>query len=300
MDKNEVNKDDSTNILDDFSSQDQINANESFLNSNSIIAKFSFVILIVIGFVILLNLGIKLIFYLFQPSRTTYIVNGLVDGKANLYISQNPKVTKQTIVRSNNETSGLEFTWSVWLYINDADTTTWNHIFHKGNMNFQNAENINGLTGMSSPNNAPGVYVVKDDSDSILLTIIMDSITGGAFNIDNNENVFLDIYDIPIKKWFHLAIRIQNTVMDAYINGVISGRITFTNVPKQNYNDIYVGCNGGFNGSLSNLVYYDHALTVFDINNIILKNPNLTKSSSANSSYGFYSYISSNWYTLKM
>jgi pectate lyase len=88
--------------------------------------------------------------------------------------------------------------------------------------------------------------------------------------------------------------------MDAYINGVISGRITFTNVPKQNYNDIYVGCNGGFNGSLSNLVYYDHALTVFDINNIILKNPNLTKSSSANSSYGFYSYISSNWYTLKM
>ena len=294
MDKKDTEE--STNSLDDFSSQNQINATDTFLNSNSIIAKFSFVILIVIGFVILLNLGIKLIFYLFQPSRTTYIINGLVDGKANLFIDQNPKVTNKTLLRSNNQTSGLEFTWSVWLNINDADNTMYNHIFHKGSRYF--ADYDSNLPGFAAPNNAPGVYVAKNESDDIFLTIFMDTITGGVF--DFNENTFIEIVGIPIKKWFHLAIRVQNTIMDVYINGVISGRVTFTNVPKQNYNDIFVGCNGGFDGDLSNLVYYDHALTVFDINNIILKSPNLTKSSATNSSYGFYSYISSNWYTLKM
>jgi hypothetical protein len=67
--------------------------------------------------------------------------------------------------------------------------------------------------------------------------------------------------------------------------------------PKQNYYDITV-C-GGFNGSLSNLRYYDHALNVFDINNIIMFGPNTIPSKLASNSGGSgnYAYLSSQWYT---
>jgi hypothetical protein len=280
--------------LNEFSSQAQVSANDTFLNSNSLIAKFSFVILIVIAFLILLNLGSKLVFYFFQSPRNPYIVKGLLNGNANTFISQDPTVQKSIVLRSNNQKTGLEFTWSVWLNVHDQPGTKNFHVFHKGNNQFH-TEPGTANDGIATINNAPGVYITQANDGKLSLKVIMDNIVGGAFS---TENISLNIEYIPIKKWFHLAIRVQNTVMDVYINGVISGRLTFTNVPKQNYNDIFVGCNGGFNGELSDLIYYDHALTVFDINNIILKNPNLTKST-AGSNYGFYSYLSSDWYISK-
>jgi hypothetical protein len=73
-----------------------------------------------------------------------------------------------------------------------------------------------------------------------------------------NNNNYLDVTNIPLKKWFHLAIRIQNTVMDVYINGVITARKVLAEVPKQNYNNVNVGYNSGFSGQLSNLCYYSH------------------------------------------
>ena len=51
------------NTLNDFSSKGVVNASNEFLNSNSIIAKFAFIILILILFVFLFNLGISLIVY---------------------------------------------------------------------------------------------------------------------------------------------------------------------------------------------------------------------------------------------
>ena len=42
----------------------------------------------------------------------------MINGNENITISQDPqKSNSVTILRSNNEDSGMEFTWSVWLYI---------------------------------------------------------------------------------------------------------------------------------------------------------------------------------------
>lgn len=53
-------------------------------------------------------------------------------------------------------------------------------------------------------------------------------------------------------------------------------------VPKQNYNDVNVCQNGGFDGQLSNLQYYTHALSSPEINAQVVSGPNL-KSSELNS-----------------
>jgi hypothetical protein len=101
-----------------------------------------------------------------------------------------------------------------------------------------------------------------------------------------------------LKKWFNVIIRLQNKVVDAYVNGTIVKRMAFEiSIPKQNYDPVHICKAGGFAGSLSNLRYYDHALSVFEINNLIANGPNLTSSSLAtNSANQIYDYLSSTWY----
>jgi hypothetical protein len=297
--------------LNSFSSQNAVNAGKEFLESNSIIAKFVFLLLVVIAFMLVVSLGMKLIAYFTQPSRTPYLVKGKVSGTANLTISQTPATNTDPIVfRSNNQRGGMEFTWSVWLQINslptkfssagggtDYVTTSYNHIFSKGNATFNTDAGSAGATndryGVATVNNAPGVYLQDKTSSngSATLRVYMDTV--------NNNNIHTDISNIPMLKWFHMAIRVRNNIMDIYINGNVAQRYMFTEVPKQNYNDVLVGANGGFSGSLSNLLYYDRALNIYEINNIILAGPN-TKENPANvpvSNLGYYGYLSRAWYS---
>ena len=46
-------------------------------------------------------------------------------------------------------------------------------------------------------------------------------------------------------------------------------KMTFQDVPKQNYGDVFVCNNGGFTGELSDLRYFDYGLGVFEIMNIV-------------------------------
>jgi len=279
-----------TNTLDQFSSQSVVSGSTDFLNSNSIIAKFVFLILVLIVFSVLVNLGIYLIMYFSQKSRNPYVIYGMVPGNAQINVKQDPRDSNSvTILRSNNQANGLEMTWSVWLLINELTPTTstkYNHIFSKGDSNFDTT------SGLATVNNSPGVYIGNATTGNTL-HILMDTVNAP-------DTSGMDISGVPLKKWFHLAIRMQNNIMDVYLNGVISGRRPFNQVPKQNYDDVRVGYNRGFNGNLSNLVYYDRALSVFDINNIILNGPNLTQSKAVTSNLGYYGYISSSWYSDKL
>lgn len=271
--------------LGQYSSQNVISGSQEFLNTNGIIAKFVFLIFILIVFLFFVNLGISFVGYFIQTKHISYVVKGLLPGNSNVVITQNPKNPDSVIInRSNNRDKGIEASWSVWLYINGLNTGTgFSHIFSKGNDTF------NPTTGIATVNNAPGLYVSNDNST---LRIYMDTVTSNA--------EFMDIENIPLKKWFHLVIRIQNNLMDAYVNGTISGRKQLNDVIKQNYDNILIGANNGFSGQLSNLVYYDKSIGVYEINNIILAGPSLVQSSQLTSNLGYYSYLSNLWYTQKL
>lgn len=292
-----------SNTFSDFSSKSVGDASTEFLQSNTLIARFAFVIIVVFFFVFLLRLGIYLIGYFTSSSNNPYLVKGMISGTNNVTISQDPVNSNSvTLLRSNNQPTGIEFTWSVWLNITtiDASNGTYKHIFNKGN----NTYNSNGIATI---NNGPGLYVSTkvnpNNTTSVTQTnpylyIVMDTVNGSASQT-------IDVDNIPLKKWFHLAMRMENKVMDVYINGVISARTVFTNVPKQNFNDVYV-CDSklGFNGNLSNLRYYNRALNVFDINNLVMWGPN-TKTSKLNviandKTSNNTSYLSSSWYMAKL
>lgn len=285
-------------------------ATQGFLQSNTIIAKFAFVLLIIILFIFLFSLGIKLINYFTSPPSNPYVIYGMVDGNSNQIISTDPtKSNSVVIARSNNQTTGLEFTWSVWLSVNDipksTDTKQFQHIFNKGDSTFT----PNGITKV---NNAPGVYLSLEPT--ILpgggsqgngapqgqLVIVMDTVTdNGTAAASGTTTNAITIPNIPLgtnknKKWFHLAIRIQNTILDVYINGVVAKRTILTAAPKQNYNDVNVCQNGGFTGKLSNLQYFPYALNAFDINRLVYTGPNTMTFDYSDKNT---SYLSSYWYT---
>ena len=73
-----------------------------------------------------------------------------------------------------------------------------------------------------------------------------------------------------------------------------------TSVPKQNYGDIYVCQNGGFSGFLSNLQYYQRALSAYEINQVVQAGPSTKASNLANTTGGSPYYLSSLWYYSKV
>jgi hypothetical protein len=278
-----------TNAFNQFSQQTQagVGASTQFLQSNTIVAKLAFIIIAIIGFLFLLNLGISLIAYFASPATNPYLVKGMIDGAYAMVVPQDPKNSEYLpISRSNNENKGIEFTWSFWIYINDLGTssTKYQHIFNKGDNTYNSSTNI------SSVNNAPGVYLGPDKNN---LHIVIDTVDG------TDKNNVIDIDNIPIRKWVNVAIRMQNLTVDVYVNGTVSSRLVLNNTPKQNYNDVYICQNGGFAGKLSNLRYYTYALNVFEINNVVLGGPNLKVSDNL-SKTNDYTYLSSSWYTSKL
>ena len=292
----------------EFSTKASTFSTKEFLDSNTLIAKLAFLILVLIGFMILMYLGIALITYFTSTSNSPYLIRGLNDGTNYKIIPQDPKNSQAIpIMRSNNRSSGIEFTWSVWLKTMDttssktaAGTKTYNHVFSKGG----NGKPYEGSNIMKI-NNAPGVYFVQtvvsssgtgSDVKTVTQTDIVIFMNTASENPTNDINTIsesITITNVPIKSWFNLVIRLENKVMDVYINGTLTQRHVFTNIPIQNYDDVFVCANGGFTGTMSDLRYFDHALNVFEINNIVSGGPNLTYIGGSKDST---SQLSSVWY----
>ena len=255
---------------------------KEFLESNSLVAKLAFLLLVIFAFMLLLRIGISLISYLFKPNDSPHLIDGMVDASQMIIFPQDPSNNDAvTIYRSVNANNGIEFTWSVWIFINNLQTNAgqYKHIFHKGNSNLEQ-------NGLVFPNNAPGLYIAPNTNTLIVMM--------NTFNVINEE---VEIPDIPLNKWVNVIIRCQNTTMDVYINGTITRSIQLTGVPKQNYGDIYVAMNGGFDGNISNLWYYNYALGTAAIQKLAANGPNTYTIGSTNGmSDRTKNYLSMRWF----
>ena len=289
--------------LDDFSSTSAADAGKEFLEANTIVAKFSFVIIVLIGFLFLMRLGMIVLSYIFSPSKSPYLVKGVLSGNSAKTIVQDPRTNDKTVFLSENEPSGLEMTYSVWLNMDGIENTTrLNHIFNKGSIDtagdFETASPTKN--SINKTYNAPGLYVYRNAEGGNNLRVYMDSYIKTSNIDDLKEQVkSVDIINVPIKKWVNVVIRVENRVMDVYVNGTLTKRMDLESVPRQNFSDVYVCQNGGFAGSLSDLRYFNKSLNVFQINGIVGQGPNLKTSAESDletdNKYPYY--LSPNWYS---
>lgn len=290
-----------------YSTEQKIGKFREFFSSNTLIAKTSFLILVILIFSLIFYIGSRIIFYFLSPSETPYLINGMKDATEMMIIPQSiADRSAKPIMRSKNEYEGIEFTYSFWIYVNDLvykEETDFRHVFHKGSDKIGE-----GGAGLYGPNNCPGVYLYtgkKNISDNLLdkYPLLGMLVRLNVYHDSENENTPYKYYDdihvdgIPIKKWVGVIIRVTSqNIADVYINGNLTKRHKLSNIVKQNYDNVYINMNGGFSGNMSNLKYYNYAIGTFEIDNITSNGPNLKSLKESNIEKSKPYYLSSQWY----
>ena len=256
--------------FDSFKSNKVVSGTKEFLESNSLVAKVAFLLLILVVFVVGIRMASSLLAWVFSYNKSPYLFKGMVDAKTMQIIPQDPNDSNAvTVIRSDNQQNGIEFTYSVWLFIDDLvyQQGQYKHVFHKGN---DNINYTNKPIGMNEPNNAPGLYIAPNTN---ALVVVM--------NTFNNIEEKVTIDNIPINKWVCVQIRVENHQLDTYINGKLAKRLIMKGVPKQNYGDVHVAMNGGFSGYMSDLRYFNSGLGTAQIQRIVDAGPNLEMTGSS-------------------
>jgi len=277
------------------------------MGSDSILARVTFIILVIIVFFILLRIGVLILGLVNNPSKTPVVMNGMQDGDKSKKFNVNPNKAGSTpIFRSDNENAGLEFTWSIWINV-EEDTVTGSaseriyHVFNKGENTQNTGTNYFDING-------PGVYLKKTQAgagttNQLDLQVLMDVHDSPA---KDNTDLQIDITSLTVNKWINIIIRGKHDTIDIFIGGILVKRQKFSRVLKQNYGHIYVGqdlndgsgsVERGFKGKISGLTYFDHAIGTTKMLEIQKMGPNLTSLGKEDYEYTLNNFFSNVWYS---
>ncbi len=211
--------------------------------------KVILMVLVLIG----IMYGIKYILQKYQYTEMTksILVNGTKNGKHALVLNQDPTSINYIPINRSDQQDGIQFTYNFWFLIESMDYKTgeWKHIFHKGNSS-------------SYPNRAPGVWIHPTKN---IVRIYMNSIS--------TILEYVDIDNIPLRKWVNMSIVLNNKNMDIYVNGYLKTRKELTALPKQNNDNFWVNMYGGFEGYISNILYFAYCINATEMFDIIKTGP---------------------------
>lgn len=172
---------------------------------------------------------------------------------------------------SDNERTGIEFTYSFYLFIHPSTFTGDDvlfHVMHKGYIS-------------PWPLMGPGVFV-KGNNNS--LRIVM--------NTYRNAYTYMDVENIPVRKYFHCVLLCRKNSLEIYINGNLRKKLPFEGtLPYQNFQNlicfsplkkIVLGSQvpslgtgndlrfeGAFRGNMSNLTYLAYAASFTEIQSLM-------------------------------
>tara|TARA_Y100000768_G_scaffold389042_1_gene391374 strand:- start:3388 stop:4206 length:819 start_codon:yes stop_codon:yes gene_type:complete len=267
------------------------NASKDFLESNNLITKFVFIIGLLIVFLILLRFFISIGAWMFMASPTPHFTDGINSTDEGYIINVNPtKFGSKPVLRSVNEKEGLEFTYSIWLYIKDLNDSGDNEcIFRKG-ATALNRDETNG----------PGLYIKKENNEAHL-TVKMDYYNSNPLSNDAYDTEEIVDVKVPLRTWANVMIRCNGQNLDVLINGILYSSKLLPGIPRQNYYDIeFSGGSAGkepFEGYISDFWYWNYSLGTNAIVNLINNGPN-TKNLKQKQSMDdkVPEYLSFNWF----
>ncbi len=204
--------------------------------------------------------------------------------ESGIVIRQDPKYSDAIpIGLSINERTGIEFSYSFYLFVNPSTFSgdqVLKHVFHKG-------------FSIPWPLMGPAVFILGSTNT---MRVVM--------NTHKDPYTFTDIKNIPVQKWFHVVLNCFKGGLDIYINGTLANRIPFKdNVPYQNYQDIVffsqtnhtfrkeniaalndstspMEIRGAFSGFISNVKHARYALSMAEIGALMSEGPSSKRKSS--------------------
>ena len=180
-------------------------------------------------------------------------------GNKTIHISQNPYGENKSkfISKSNNEKFGIEFTYSMWIYLDgyDLSSSSPKILFYKGSNIYQQNKEL------------PIIYcpLIFLDGKTNVLHVQMNSYS--------NPIQGVSIPDIPINKWLNIVVAVNQINMDIYINGNLSKSLKLDSIPRQNNGDVYINPGNGFDGYISKVNYYNKYISFNEINEIVNDGP---------------------------
>ena len=71
----------------------------------------------------------------------------------------------------------------------------------------------------------------------------------------------LIVRDVNIRKWFHVAIVVQDLRMESYVDGKLRNTLVLQNVIQTNNDNVFVGLDDGFEGYIYRLSYTNKVLS---------------------------------------
>ena len=71
----------------------------------------------------------------------------------------------------------------------------------------------------------------------------------------------------------HVALTIQQRDLQVFINGRLKDKHILLSIPEQNYGNVYMNLNGGFDGFLSKVQYFEEHLNRVRHLRIVNKGP---------------------------
>lgn len=182
--------------------------------------------------------------------------------------------TKKSDIIDSSElqksTKGLAISITAWLYVDNLlyGSSNYKHVLTKG------------IANRKSLKQTPGIWIDPKVNDIEII------ISNGL------ENSKFYIRDFPIRKWFSIAVVINNRVSELYLNGKLLNTYTLKKSPNLNNGGVILtGRNRdtdgvkvndpetntkqyGFSGSMKNIGVYSYPLSVNQILNIHKKGHN--------------------------
>lgn len=225
-------------------------------------------------------------------NRTELLPNTYAMDNKSITVPQNPNVARSKPIHlSDNERSGIEFSYSFYLNVHPSAFNQFDglfHVFHKGYPS-------------QFPLLGPGVYM---KSNTNTMRIYMNT-----FKTWNN---FVEVQNIPIGKWVHIVVSCKQSAMEVYVNGNLSRKLSFDGyAPYQNYQDIIcfsqmnkkytmdadsvLDVKGPLKGMMSRLIYFSYALSYSEIQTLMNEGP--SKTMDENQFSEIPPYLADNWWT---
>ena len=212
--------------------------------------------------------------YRYKKINSPWIIEGNKNGKNSLVISQNPQNSNSIMLyRSDNEGEGLEFSYSLWFIVQDYQYNSsgkYKHIFHKG-------DKTGKVTFCPK-------MVLLNENNTLRITMNL---------IDNSNSPNIDITNIPINKWVHVSLVVKQKKVEVFINGFLKRVVQLNSIPRQNFNDLWINLNGGFEGFISKFQYHRRALGFAEIEETVKAGP---ANSSCDISGVKPPYLDSSWW----
>jgi len=242
------------------------------LNSNPLVGK---IILLVIIFAVTISVMVlvnKLVLKaLLSKNDSPMILEASKNAKNSVIISQDPSNESSVMLYRSDNKNGVQFTYSFWFVIENMEYKfgDWKHVFHKGNKT-------------SHPNRAPGVFIHPDKNSVRVYMNTMENILE-----------YVDIDNVPVRRWVHMVISLNHKYLDIYVNGKLKKRHEFTSTPKQNFGDLWINLFGGFEGYLCKMQYFRRALEYQEVEKITMEGPS---KASCNDSGDKPPYMDDDWW----